>query len=47
MEHSPTDPCDVVDEMLLGDAEELDHPSIDDDQLDEQLEAELDDDEDI
>ena len=40
MEHPPTDPFDD-DEMLLGEVDDLD-PSIE-----EQLEAELDDDEDI
>jgi hypothetical protein len=46
VEHPPTDPFDVDDDTLLGDAAELDHPSIEE-QLDEQLEADLDDDEDI
>ena len=44
MEHSPTDPLD--DDETLGDSDELDLPSIEE-QLDEQLEAELVDDEDI
>lgn len=43
MEHPPTDPNEREDETLLGDADELDHPSIEE-QLDERLQDEQDDD---
>ena len=45
MEHRPTDPLDD-DETLLGDADELDDPSLEE-QLDDQLDSELADDEDV
>jgi hypothetical protein len=45
VEHPPTDPFDD-DDTLLGDADDLDHLSIED-ELDDQLDADLDEDEDI
>ena len=43
MEHPPTDPDERDDTTLLGDADETDHPSIEE-QLDERLQDEQDDD---
>jgi hypothetical protein len=43
VEHPPTDPRDDKDETLLGDADETDHPSIEE-QLDDRLQDEQDDD---
>jgi hypothetical protein len=42
VEHPPTDPNEHDDETLLGDADELDHPSIEE-QLDDRLQSEQDD----
>jgi hypothetical protein len=46
MERAPGDPQDHDDDTLLGDADDVDHPSIEE-QLDDRLQDEQDEDDDL